>query len=80
MGRACRSVKGKAGSSPVVETLVDKFQGPTVSNPDGWEGDETAERLYFDQAQELLKQDAEAYNRWLIELDRELNQTEREDA
>jgi hypothetical protein len=46
----------------------------------GWEGDEAAERRFFDEAQELLKQDAEAYWKFLIELDRELNQTEREDA
>ena len=47
---------------------------------EGWEGDETAERFFFDQAQELLKQDAEAYWKFLIELDREFNQTEKEDA
>ena len=39
--------------------------------PDGWEGDDTRERLWFEQAQEALKADAEAYNRWLEEIDRQ---------
>jgi hypothetical protein len=53
---------------------------PHFDNWDERDEDDTEERRMFDEAQELLKQDAEAYWKFLIELDRELNQTEREDA
>ena len=47
----------------------------------GWEQQQdNEERQFFEEAQEALKADAEAYNRWLEELDRELSQTERDDA
>ena len=42
-----------------------------MNDPDGWEGDETAERLWFDNAQEALKADKEAYDAWIDELIRE---------
>jgi hypothetical protein len=41
-------------------------------DPDGWEGDETAERRFFDEAQELLKADAEAYWDWCSKVEREI--------
>ena len=47
-------------------------------DPEGWAGDETRERLWFDQAQEALKEDAEAYWAWCEKLERELK--ERSDA
>jgi hypothetical protein len=42
---------------------------------EGWEGDETRERLWFDQMQELLKADAEAYWAWCEKLERELEES-----
>ena len=38
---------------------------------EGWAGDETSERRLFDEAQQALKDDAEAYDAWIDELIRE---------
>jgi hypothetical protein len=40
----------------------------------GWEGDEDTERQWFEEAQELLKADAEAYWSWCTRVEREFEE------